>query len=287
MGVDLQQLLERLGDDIDIASQLVEGISRLNEGEGFTYESLTRFSSVPVSRRSSAWNAIDQLEITGILHKKNEEWYVNTSNEETNRINWMLKGAVQQAKVDLNTAYEMRTEIVLTRPRDPSRLDEAIRLDTALSVHIEDTEEAFLSMVAEASNRLVVMTPFLDEVGARWVLNLFKSVKSEIQKELILRFLDDPSNTSYPVGYPIVSKELSQLCVKVYDFALPRHGSKSLETFHAKAIGIDNNRIYIGSSNMNWASKENSMELGVVLRGKTAGRLFRVIDKILLISNMV
>lgn len=119
------------------------------------------------------------------------------------------------------------------------------------------------------------------------MLNLFDSVGSDIQKELILRFLDDPNKPSYPEGYPIISKELSILGVKAYDFALPRSNHKSLETFHAKAIGIDNNRIYVGLSNMNWASKENSMEMGVILRGETASRLFKVIDKILLISKVV
>ena len=74
-------------------------------------------------------------------------------------------GAVTESKIDMNKSYENRTEIVLTRPKDPSKLDKIIRLDNELSVHIEDTEEAFLSMAAEANERIVVMTPFFRRNG--------------------------------------------------------------------------------------------------------------------------
>ena len=115
-------------------------------------------------------------------------------------------------------------------------------------------------------------------------MKLFKSVKNNVSKDLVLRFLGDSSSNNYPVGYKYISQELSSIDVNVHDFAIARAGTTLLETFHAKAIGVDNNRIYIGSSNMSWASKENSMEMGVVLRGETANRLFKVMDKIIDIS---
>lgn len=68
---------------------------------------------------------------------------------------------------------------------------------------------------------------------------------------------------------------------KVYDYALPRADSTGIETFHAKVVLADWTDAYVGSSNMNRASLERSMEMGVLIRGDGARSVAIVIDAIL------
>ena len=75
--------------------------------------------------------------------------------------------------------------------------------------------------------------------------------------------------------------------VAIYDFTLPREGETMIETFHAKAVCVDNSMVYVGSSNMSVYSREHSMELGVIVKGITANRLAAILDKIMQIALRV
>jgi phosphatidylserine/phosphatidylglycerophosphate/cardiolipin synthase-like enzyme len=60
-----------------------------------------------------------------------------------------------------------------------------------------------------------------------------------------------------------------------------------LETFHAKAILSDNNKAYIGSSNFDKYSLENSMELGAYISGEPVRLVASIIKCILSISEKI
>lgn len=72
--------------------------------------------------------------------------------------------------------------------------------------------------------------------------------------------------------------------MRVFDYRLERDGG-GFETFHAKVVLADRNWAYVGSTNMTQWSLAYSMELGVSLKGRSAGRIARVVDAVLRVSK--
>lgn len=72
--------------------------------------------------------------------------------------------------------------------------------------------------------------------------------------------------------------------MQVFNYSIARvDGGR--ETFHAKAVLCDRSAAYLGSSNVTAASLENSMEMGVVLEGRSAAGVAEVIDAVLAAST--
>lgn len=175
--------------------------------------------------------------------------------------------------------------VVLTRPGQPSRLESELNNLGWKTAALELTEEAFISIAANATERLAIMTPFMDSVGAKWVLSLFQRAAPGIKLQLILRYLGMPSHPSYPIGYDSIAAELKTLGVSVYDYAIDKLDAPGYETFHAKVVLADRTTAYVGSSNMNKASKERSMELGLVVEGRAAQQISRVLESIICVTR--
>jgi PLD-like domain len=195
----------------------------------------------------------------------------------------MMLEAVSVYLMDIHHDADL-VDVVLTRPPRPSRLETALEATNYSAVTIENTTEMFIDIAATARERFVVMTPFLDEAGARWLLTLIERTKPEAQKVVVLRFIDEPDK--YAPGYPLIARELKDAAVEVFDFALPREGMPgSYETFHAKVVLADRDYCYVGSSNINRASLSHSMELGLAVKGQAAARVARVVECILQIAK--
>jgi phosphatidylserine/phosphatidylglycerophosphate/cardiolipin synthase-like enzyme len=73
----------------------------------------------------------------------------------------------------------------------------------------------------------------------------------------------------------------------LYNYSIPRDEGQKRETFHAKIILADSDVAYVGSANLTAASREYSMEMGVVLRGKAAREVAIVIDAVLRSSRQI
>ena len=170
-------------------------------------------------------------------------------------------------------------EVVLTRPAHPSKLEEAMREFGYVTGHVEHTSEAFSDLALSANKSLVVMTPFLDRHGGEWLGRLLRQTKPTVHKSLILRYLRNPSQDAYPDGIDAIRQTIAELDVELFDYAIPRTAG-GFETFHAKVIIADGNYAYVGSANLNRASLEYSMELGVLLRGEAALRIAQIVDAI-------
>lgn len=173
------------------------------------------------------------------------------------------------------------SQIVLTKPPRPSTLEEKLAELGWRTSDIEPTDHAFISVVQSAQNRVVVMTPFFDGKGAAWLRELFSHTKPGVQRVLILRSLENPTWKDYPIGYDAIASWLKSENVRVFNYSIPRVAGGGRETFHAKVVLSDRNIAYLGSSNLNAASLEYSMELGVVLEGKAAADVAVVIDAVL------
>lgn len=152
---------------------------------------------------------------------------------------------------------------------------------------VEPTDQAFMALVQQAQHRVVIMTPFLDGSGAQWLQELVENVRPGVSINLILRSLEDSSRSDYPVGYDVSRAWLAARDVRVFNYSIPRASGASRETFHAKVVLADRNVAYVGSANLTAASRDYSMEMGVVLRGKAAWEVSEVLDAVMRAATAV
>lgn len=171
--------------------------------------------------------------------------------------------------------------VVLTKPPKPSTLEKKLSDFGWKTSDIEPTEHAFKKIAQSAKQRLIVMTPFFDVKGAAWLQELFSLASPNVERILILRSLEAPSRNDYPLGFDSISTWLTDNSIKVFNYSIPKLEGKGRETFHAKVVLSDHNAAYVGSSNINTASLEHSMEMGVTLFGRAAADVSVVLDAVL------
>ena len=170
--------------------------------------------------------------------------------------------------------------VVLTKPPRPCVLETKLAELGWRTFDLEPTEHAFKRMVHEAQSR-VVMTPFFDVTGALWLKELFEGVSEQVTKVLVLRSLEEPARPDYPKGFDAIAPWLAAEKVEVYNYSIPRAPGAGRETFHAKVVLCDSDVAYVGSSNVNAASLEHSMEMGVAMRGRAARDVATIVSAVL------
>lgn len=175
-----------------------------------------------------------------------------------------------------------RVDVVLTKPPSPSMLTQTLQSMLQGTWGLRDTREVLPVVAEKAQKRFVVMTPFLDEYGGNVLCSLFKNVRGGAEKQLIIR---TTAEGGLPEGYLAVASSLNALGVSVFNFRLEKPDTHGNETFHAKVVIADHECAYVGSSNMNKWSFQYSLELGLLVSGKAAGRIGQIIDAILAISS--
>jgi hypothetical protein len=180
-----------------------------------------------------------------------------------------------------HSAHRDRTtaEVVMTRPGEPSALEGALAECGYATGLMEITPEAFGDLATSATKHFTVMTPFLDVHGGRWLAELLKRTKANVKRTVILRHTANPAHHAYPVGIEALRSSLGNVPIEVLDYLIQKPAG-GYETFHAKVILTDDSYAYVGSANMNRASLEYSMELGVLLRGDAARRISQIVDAI-------
>ena len=171
-------------------------------------------------------------------------------------------------------------DVVLTKPPAPSFISEKLESMLKGSWGLLDTKELLPIIAETAQNTFTVMSPFMDEVGAEVVVNLFdRSLAAE--KYLVLRKGTDGTP---PPGLAGISHNLDELGVQVLNFRIDKTDSLGNETFHAKVVLADDSAAYVGSSNMHKWSFEYSLELGLYVRGKAASRIADILDAVRAVS---
>lgn len=171
-------------------------------------------------------------------------------------------------------------QVVLTKPPRPSVLEQKLSQLGWRTIDLEATEHAFHGLVRAAQRRVVVLTPFFDGKGAVWLQKLLSYVAPGVERILVLRSLEDVNRQDYPAGFDLLEPWLKQESIRVFNYSISRT-SGGRETFHAKAVLCDRASAYLGSSNVNAASLEHSMEMGVVLHGRAAAAVADVVDAVL------
>ena len=191
----------------------------------------------------------------------------------------MLQGAAIQKLVHKD---KDEVQIVLTLPEEPSKLADSLPLQGPYCARLGATDSAFTHIAREAQSRLVIVTPFIDRVGAEWISGMFKlTADKPVERILILR--DCESVVTFLQG---ISSCLDSLSVKIFDYHI-RHEDRRLpyETFHAKFVLGDDNQAYIGSANMLESSLDFSLEAGVLLRGQSVLDIKRLVESILAVAK--
>ena len=173
-------------------------------------------------------------------------------------------------------------QVVVTLPPEPSAVALELRNLASGMWGMVDTKEVLPALAERAKRRFCVMTPFIDEVGAPIVRNLFERSRSCHRKSLIIRSTPEGE---LPPGVQAIRRDLDALGVEIRSFRIDRAESAGYETFHAKVLLADDDEVYVGSANMTRWSFEQSLELGVLVRGKAARTIARVVDAIESVST--
>ena len=236
---------------------------------------------LPHARAGDVERALIAGQAVGIFSKATElTWRVHEKSL-ASQIAPLLRGAyLYRSRVHCD---EDRVDVVLTKPPAPSQV--SVQLEGMLSGSwgLRDTKQLLPAIAESAHSSFVVMTPYLDDVGAVIVLNLFERANVS-DMYLILRAT---SEGHAPPGLTGVQDALHDLGVTVLNFRLERPGALGNETFHAKVVLADNVSAYVGSSNMHRWSFEYSLELGLHVRGGAAKRIADILQSVRVVSSVM
>ena len=176
-------------------------------------------------------------------------------------------------------------DITLSPPAHPSRLMEILPKQGFAWTRLYDTKDSLVELASQAQRRLVIVSPFLDAEGLRWIVQLFEATAEKaVDRMLIVRGRDRVENE-------VLCNQQSRLSsenISVLSYAIthdPAFRSPAIETFHAKILLADNDKAYIGSANMTRWSRDFSMECGVILKGPSVKPVATLVEAIMKVSN--
>lgn len=201
---------------------------------------------------------------------------------ELKRLANVLDGAEHFRRMRLNPSA---IELAATMPMSPSHLERELASILGRPGGYLTTSEAFSSLARATVSRLVIMSPFVDPIGFRWIRSVFEAVQQDCLKVLILRNTDQ-----YAVDLGVLQAQwLSALQVKVFDYHLSLDVSAGralpIETFHAKLVVADDALAYVSSANLLSSSQGVSLETGLLVEGLAASQASRLVDAVLHVAR--
>jgi len=239
---------------------------------------IARIVGLGAARLPEIVAALRASERSGAMEHLEGAWHVTLAAPESYELGLLLKGVAiykDRVHVDLD-----RVRVVISMPPEPSKFVSALESTLEGDWGLIATGEILGEMTARAEKRLTIMTPFVDGDGAVRIIDLFGASKPVVRKELIVR-------DGMPAALLESSGRLKELGVRVFDFRLPRKDRGDMETFHAKAVSVDEAECYVGSSNMTRWSFDYSLELGFHVTGVAAMQVSRILEAILKVSTPI
>ena len=221
------------------------------------------------------------LHTTGLVEVDRESCELRVSPADALRYAAVLRGVAfaQHRHQDTNSV-----EITLSPPATPSRLMEVLPKTDFSWARLYNTKDSLIELASRARRRFVVVSPFLDDDGLRWIATLFEAARHASDRCLIVRGREETEIN-------LLRSHASMLVTwsaRVLRYAIahdPAVRAPAIETFHAKILLADSDRAYIGSANMNRWSRDVSMECGVILCGPSVRPVATLIDAISAISE--
>lgn len=269
-------------DRLALSADLAEALCGLSDaGQLVVAKSLQEICTllgVALARAGEVEKALRDGESVGLFRKVSENRWSGGDRDMARRLRPLLEGvALYKARIHRD---ENLVDLVLTKPSAPSKMATELEQSLAGSWGIRDTLQLLPAIAESASKALTVVSPFLDDVGATVVENLFARSKAP-RGSLILR--SGPDGLP-PPGLKMIRTRLTARNVEVLNFRIERQDASGFETFHAKVILADDHSAYLGSANMQRWSFEYSLELGFYVRGRAAARLADVVAAIRAVS---
>jgi phosphatidylserine/phosphatidylglycerophosphate/cardiolipin synthase-like enzyme len=226
---------------------------------------------------------LSALRATGVTRSDGDECELLVGPADALRYAAVLRGVAfaQHRQRDANSV-----DITLSPPASPSRLMETLPKAGFSWARLFDTKDSLIELASRAQRRFVIVSPFLDGEGLRWITALFEAARGATERLLIVRGRDE-TELSVLRSH---REALAAWNARVLAYAVahdPAVRSPVIETFHAKILVADNNRAYIGSANMNRWSRDVSMECGVIVSGPCVKPVATLVDAIIAIAEPV
>lgn len=272
------KVIQALSERASLCRRLFATWARLPQRVSVDAASLVASAGLGVTDEFGTQQVLVELARLGLVMQQREQYIASDALQ-----SGLGALAVAFAGIDYYREHVHRDQtlarIVLTRPELSTVLESRLLERGWRLSAMEPTDQAFLGIACSASQRLVVMTPFLDDKGAVWLRRLIERVSSGVSIVLVLRGLGDATRTDAR-GYSGVQSWLAQRGVRVLNYGIPRAGG-GRESFHAKVILADDRSAYVGSANVTGWSLDYSMELGVVLDGQAAAEIAEIVEAVL------
>jgi phosphatidylserine/phosphatidylglycerophosphate/cardiolipin synthase-like enzyme len=161
--------------------------------------------------------------------------------------------------------------LVVTMPPEPSRLAAALSRDLASEYLVmTPTTDAFLHLARVARERLTVMVPYVDAVGAAWAAELFEETQAA-ERVLVIR------DRRQLVVAGVSGDRLVRSSTRIVDYG---GGDTGVETFHAKIVLADGISAYVGSANLLRRSKSVNLECGILIEGPAVAAVRMLVDAV-------
>ena len=178
--------------------------------------------------------------------------------------------------VEGRRAAEKRAGVVtpiVTLPQTSTVLRDSLGVNDASY----GTRDGFAYVTGRATERVVFLIPFMDQVGADLVVSLART--SNAHRRFLVTRPDSKGNRFY--ARHVASLVAAGVEVMEYWHPRPEGSQPAAETFHAKLVLGDDDLVYVGSSNLMASSLEGGLECGVILEGKFAKPFRDIIDGVL------
>lgn len=216
---------------------------------------------------------------TGLATSEGHSLKLAATSEHLSRLASNFEGLSIYQRVDKDADT---VRVVLTEPGDRSRLRDEINRK-GLPPRLFQTRDAFLNLAHSARAALTVVTPFIDNAGSDFLVDLYSAAQNAPERHLICRPLTEEHCGE---GFRHRREDFRRLKVSVYEYALPSALPSGRETFHAKVVLVDDCAYYVGSSNFMASALDRSLECGVIVHGESARELKRVVDSLKAISTI-
>jgi phosphatidylserine/phosphatidylglycerophosphate/cardiolipin synthase-like enzyme len=275
-----RQLIERLTPRSGHCASLFAAWAAVSAETAIDARELTRLAGLSVADEQGAYDIVQELNQLGLVTRLGNRWLPRQGFHSALSMVAAAFSAIDFYKTVVHRDVT-EAQVVLTSPARSNELETELQAVGWHTADIEPTDRAFRNLVRGARERVLVMTPFLDERGADWLRDLLAQVRQGVAIQLVLRSLEDPTRPDYPSGYASLRTWLAARGVTVLNYSIPRDGGGGRETFHAKVILSDHNAAYVGSANLTAASREYSMEMGVVIRGRAARQIAEVVHAVI------
>ncbi|WP_162604592.1 phospholipase D-like domain-containing protein [Geomonas edaphica] len=225
---------------------------------------------------------LNSMAAVGMIDETGPGWWVATVEpQDLLALAQQLTGAAIYQRVHKD---KDEVQVVLTLPEEPSMLCDVLPEQGPYCVRLGVTDSVFSIIAREANHRLVIVTPFIDKVGAEWIVGMFKLTDGKrVERILILR-----DYHAAKLSLTEVAGELDRLQVRLLDYNLRHEGRRiPFETFHAKLVLGDDTQAYIGSANMLASSLAVALEAGVLVKGDSVLDIKRLVDSMITVSKKV